>query len=181
MNWIIECLQQLSVNGVQAEDLRNESFLFFIYTVVCVFIKRPVYLLAFFMCFFFINAPIAQSIKEYQVYLLVIVMYSYVFDCCKTNYSKFCCGIIICIAITFSTDAFLYGDGGHYGSSETLIYDYIGSISLFAHILFISSLINYKRIWNNLFSFFSYVEHIENNSYNMQYVLSVIKQKGTFK
>lgn len=61
-------------------------------------------------------------------------------------------------------DAFLYGVGGYYGASETLIYNNIEHIALCAHILFIGSLIPIKRIRDGLRRFFDSVVRITANS-----------------
>ena len=178
---LLECLQQLSVHELSQTTLKNESSLFLLYALVCFLIRKPVYLLAFFMCFFLVNAEITQSIKEYQVYLIIIVIYSFVFDYCSTRYSKYCCVILVFISVVFSVDAFLYGTDGYYGASETVIYNNIDSIALYAHLLFIGSLVYNSRIYNNIQRFLSCVERITHRGYNMQYILFTLNEKGDSK
>ena len=69
-------LASLNAHGLSIQSLKSESSIFFIYILLGVITKRSVYPLAFFMCFLLVNASIFQAIKEYQVYLFVIVMYS---------------------------------------------------------------------------------------------------------
>ena len=171
---ILEWLQQLGAS-VAAEQ--KESSLFFLYVMVCYLIKRPVFLLVFFICNVLINADFAQFIKEYQVYLIVLIMYSYLFNEYKSIYYRVSCGIIIFISLTFSIDGYFYGVGGYHGATETLIYNHLPSVSLYAHLLFISSLVYHGRIRHNLQCIVDFIERITFNSYNMRYILSFIKKR----
>ncbi len=177
---VLSWFQQLNVHALSLADLKSESSLFILYALVCYFIKSPVFLLAFFMCFLLINASFTQGIKEYQVYLIVMVMYSYLYDEYKNYFYKISCGILIFISLVFSIDALLYGLGGYFDEAETVIYNNIGSIALCSHLIFISSLIDHRRIQHYLRSFFDCIERITYNSYNMQYILSTINQKGAY-
>lgn len=162
LEWL-HLLNALDLNQSQT-SLSVANSLFFLYVVLSVLIKRATYLVAFFICVLLIDNKELLILSEYQAYLLMCVIYSYIFEICLTSKSKGCCVIIISITITFATDAFLYGENGYYGASHTLIYNNIEHIALCAHILFICSLVPIERIRNSLRSFIDYVDRVSANS-----------------
>lgn len=161
---LLEWFQQLNAHGLRLTDLKSESSLITAYAVVCFIIKRPIYLLAFFICYIFINAEIMQVISEHQVYLIITVIYSYVFDLCAKKNQKLGCATILLLSLTLAIDSFLYGANGHYGTSETFVYRNIESLALFAHSFFISTLIPVRRILNSLRDFITAIVRITANS-----------------
>ena len=164
MTELLEWFPQLNVHDLKLLDLQSESSIFFIYVILGVIVKRSVYPLAFFMCFLLVNASIFQTVAEWQVYLLVIVIYSYVFDQCPSKQSKYCCVTICLLSLSFSIDAFLYGVNGVYGTSQTLLWESIELLATSAHFLFICSLLPVQRIYNNIRDFFNSIGHITSNS-----------------
>ena len=176
-------LQSLNVYGLSLQNLKSESSIFFIYAVLGVITKRSVYPLAFFMCFLLVNASIFQAIKEYQVYLFVMVIYSYVFNSCPTKQSKYACVTICLISLSFAIDAFLYGVNGYHGTRQTILWESIEYIATCAHLILISSLIPIERIRNNIRNFVNSIGRIALNSdymffcwYNI-YKIQSTKQK----
>ena len=157
-------MQDLNAHGLSLQSLKSESSIFFIYAVLGVITKRPVYPLAFFMCFLLVNASIFQAVKEYQVYLFVIVMYSYVFNYCPTKQSRYSCVTICLISLSFSIDAFLYGVDGYYGTRQTILWENIEYIATCAHLVFISSLVPIERIRDGLRNFINSISRIALNS-----------------
>jgi hypothetical protein len=151
-----------------------EGSLFILYFALLFVTRKPQYLLAFFICNFLINAEVTQFLEEYQVYLIVVVMYSYIFYLCKYIINRLGCSIIIFISMLFAVDAFLYGVNGYYGTSNTLIYNNIGSIAFCAHFIFICSFINHRRIYNYLQRGIDNIERVKNNGYSVKYFISKI-------
>ncbi len=162
---ILEWLQLLNALEKQEQVARNVNNIIFLgYFIVFLMNRKVVYLTAFFMCTISIEAEVMQRLAEYQIYLLCVVIYSYVFDCCKTRKQKFGCVTILLLSIALAVDAFLYGLNGYYGTSETLLYRNIESLALFAHLFFISSFIRYGRIRDSLRNFFASIVRITANS-----------------
>ena len=168
MTELLEWFQQLNAHDLKLLDLQSESSIFFIYAILGVIIKRSVYPLAFFMCFLLVNASIFQNVTEWQVYLLVIVIYSYVFDQCPSKQSKYCCVTICLLSLSFSIDAFLYGVNGFYGTSQTILWESIEYLAAFAHLVFISSFISIERIRQSSRDF---IDSIGRLSLNSDYML----------
>ena len=157
-------LASLNAHGLSLQSLKSESSIFFIYILLGAITKRSVYPLAFFMCFLLVNASIFQSVKEYQVYLFVIVMYSYVFNYCPTKQSRYSCVTICLISLSFSIDAFLYGVDGYHGTRQTILWENIEYIATCAHLIFISSLVPIERIRDGLRDFINSISRIALNS-----------------
>jgi len=131
------------------------SSLFILYVVVCILIKRPVFLLAFLLPELMFNLAIFDKFEGWQLNAIELVIYSYVFERCRTDKSKIACFIICYTALRFGIDDFFYGVNGYYGASETFIYENISLINSCAHVFFISTLISFSRIRNGLRDFFS--------------------------
>jgi hypothetical protein len=161
---LLEWFQQLNAHDLKLADLKSESSIFFVYVILGLFIKRPVLPLAFLSCYILVNGAFFQVIEEYQVYLAVCVIYSYVFEICRTRQSKIACVIILFISMAFAVDALLYGVNGYYGTHQTIIYNNIEYIATCCHIIFISSFISVERILNSLRDFIGSIVRITANS-----------------
>ena len=157
-------LINLNAHGLHLQSLKSESSIFFIYIILGVITKRSVYPLAFFMCFLLVNASVFQAIKEYQVYLFVIVIYSYVFSDCPTKQSKYACVTICLLSLSLAIDAFLYGTDGYYGTRQTILWENIEYLAACAHLVFISSFISIERIRDGLRDFVNSISRIALNS-----------------
>ena len=153
-----------------------EGILFILYFALLFATRKPQYLMAFFLCDFLVIAEVTQFLEEYQVYLISVVIYSYIFNLCKYIINKLGCSIIIFISMLFSVDAFFYGDSGYYGASNTFIYNNIEGIAFCAHFIFISSFINHKRIHNYLQRILDNIERIKGDRYSVRYFISKIYQ-----
>jgi hypothetical protein len=164
---LFEWFQALNVNGLSLTDLKREGSILSAYVILSLFLRKSVFLLAFFMCFLLVNAKAAQAIQEYQVYMITIVIYSYVYQHCKTMFSKYSCVTIMFLSLIFAVDAFLYGANGYYGEDTTLVYQSIGNLALLAHTVFICSLINYKRVQHHLLGFFAHIVRVKAYCYNL--------------
>tara|TARA_R110001606_G_scaffold27768_1_gene88626 strand:- start:7977 stop:8387 length:411 start_codon:yes stop_codon:yes gene_type:complete len=116
------------------------------------------------MCFLLVNASVFQAIKEYQVYLFVIVIYSYVFSDCPTKQSKYACVTICLLSLSLAIDAFLYGTDGYYGTRQTILWENIEYLAACAHLVFISSFISIERIRDGLRDFVNSISRIALNS-----------------
>ena len=74
----------------QSQLVRNVNNLIFIgYLVLFLFNRKVVYFTAFFMCVILIESGVMQQIEEYEVYLLIAILYSYVFVTCKALKNKY--------------------------------------------------------------------------------------------
>jgi len=143
-------LNHLSLN-LQPELVRNASNIIFLgYLLVSVLLRKAVFIAAFFICVLLVDNVYLLKLDEWIMYLTVMVIYLHVFEKCLTNKSKKACGIIICISVALTIDAYYFGVGGIHGASETVIYRNIEYISLWCHLFFINSLIPYSRIRQGL-------------------------------
>ena len=131
------------------------SSLFILYVIVCLMIKRPVFLLAFLLPELMFNLAIFDKFEEWHLNAIELVIYSYIFERCLTKKSKLACVAICYTAFIFGVDSFLYGVNGIYGESQTLIYENISFINSCAHIFLISTLVPIARIRNGLRDFVS--------------------------
>jgi len=146
------------------------SQVFIAYIFLCVFIKRSVFLLAFFISCALFEFSIFDFLAEYQLYMITFIIYSYVFYECKNKISKIGCSGVILLSIALAHDARYYGVGGVYGEYQTVLYDNIESITLAAHIFFICSLIPYRRLRDNLRRISVFVVYMSRNSVAMQFI-----------
>ncbi len=160
----------------QATALSANSELFIAYVALSLIIKRSVFLLAFFISCLLFECGIFDSLKEYQLYLITVVMYSYVFSYCKSLVNRFGCAIILILSFTLAVDAFLFGANGYFTENETFIYDNIYSLALFAHAFFICSFINIKRILDGIRDF---IDHVVSMPPNSAYLLWYCYNKVT--
>ena len=161
----IELCQHLS-NALESQINQNQnqnlhlsvnilSSIFIGYAVLSILTKKSAFLLAFLLCAILQSSSIMQVIDESIVYLLVCVIYSYIFALCRTSFNKLGCVIIIFLAIVLYVDSALFGNAGIYGESQTMVYKMGDYFSLFAHFFFISTFINFTKIRDDLFDFFS--------------------------
>lgn len=148
---LLEWFQLLSDLEKQLEVAKNVNNIIFVaYILLSVCIKRATPLVAFFLSVLLVDNSQLSSISEPNMYLLVCVIYSFVFEICLTRQNKIACGIILLISISFAIDARLYGVGGHYGAKQTILWGNIEYIALCAHSIFISTFISLGRILNSL-------------------------------
>ena len=152
------------IQGASAEAGQGVNSLFIIYVVVCLMIKRPVFLLAFLLPELMFNLSAFDRLEAWHLNAIEMVIYSYVFERCLTKESKIACIIICYTAIHFAIDSYYYGVNGVYGESQTLIYENISTINSCAHILLICTLIPISRIRNSLRDFISGFMRLSANS-----------------
>ena len=173
----IELCQHLSnalesqINQSQSQSLSLSvnilSSIFIGYTVLSILTKKSAFLLAFLLCVFLQGASAMLIVSESVVYLLVFVVYSYVFQICRTSKSKLCCVTILLLSLILYIDTALFGIDGIYGENQTIIYTYGDYFSLLAHFFFICSFINTAKIRDYLRSFTSAFNHLSRSVYYM--------------
>tara|TARA_R110002020_G_scaffold217742_3_gene425519 strand:+ start:581 stop:1126 length:546 start_codon:yes stop_codon:yes gene_type:complete len=137
------------------------------YTVLSILTKRSAFLLAFLLCVFLQSATIMLIVSESVVYLLVFVVYSYVFQICRTSKSKISCVTILLLSLILYIDTALFGIDGIYGESQTIIYEMGDYLSLLAHFFFICSFINTAKIRDYLCGITSAFNHLSRSIYYM--------------
>lgn len=137
------------------------------YAVLSILTKKSAFLLAFLLCVFLQSASAMLIISEPVVYLLVFVVYSYILQICLTNKSKWCCGIVLLTSFVFYLESALFGLNGIYGIHQTLIYAISEYISLFAHLFFICSFIDFAKIRNSLRDFIGSIASVSRGIYSM--------------
>jgi len=143
------------------------SELLLAYLIVCVIIKKPAYMLAFFMSCMLFEMSLFDQLSEASLYLMTFAIYSYlIFDMRCNMKVTIACGIMIILSITLSYDAYFYGIGGKYGASDTFVYNNIEHLALCAHIILISSLISYRRITHCLRDVFNAIRDMSSYSAN---------------
>ena len=163
--WIILFLgQNASDLAVHNQSLNVNNNLFIPYLIISLLLKRSSYMAAFFMSCMLFEMEFFNGVYEFNLYLLTFAFYSYVIVNCKTNKSIAACGIILFLSITFAIDSALYGEHGYYGARETIIYNNIEYLSLYAHIIFIYTLIPFRRIEGYLRSCVASLLHMSRNS-----------------
>jgi len=164
---VLALWQIQSVNAVAGQSLNS---IIFLYVVLCCIIKRPVFLLAFLIPEFMFSAAAFDFMTTGQLYTMEIIIYSYIFPRCPTNRTKVFCSVIMLTALLFGYDNFFYGINGYYGKSQTVVYQNIEYINLFAHIFFISSFVSIGRVRDGLRRFINDVVRIAANSDYMHIV-----------
>lgn len=174
---LLEWLQLLNDLENQLELAKNlNNIIFCFYILLCICIKKATPLVAFFLSVLLVDNTYLSTISEANMYLLVCVIYSFVFEICNTKKSKISCAIILLISISFAIDARMYGVDGYYGEQQTIIWSNIEYIALCAHSIFVSSFISVRRIQNSLRGFFRAIGGL---SLNNDYIL--ICWYNTFK
>ena len=174
---LLEWLQLLNDLEKQLEVAKNVNNIIFIgYVVLSICIKKATPLVAFLLSVLLVGNDILLSIDEVNMYLLVCVMYSFVFEICLTRQSKLACVIILLISMSFAIDARLYGASGYYGEQQSLIWNNIEYIALCAHFIFISSFVSFSGIRNSLRNFINSIGRLSlNNDYMFIYWYNVSK------
>ena len=167
---ILEWFQLLNAQELSllVQNPRNQnSELFIAYVILSILIKKPSYLAAFFMSCMLFELPVFAPLSEASLYLLTFVIYSYViFDIACNSRATIACGIILILSITMAYDAYHYGANGIYGTHETIIYNHIEHLALYAHAIFICTLIPYRRISDSLRRYLNTFMLITRNSVN---------------
>jgi len=158
---ILELWQIQSVNAVVGQNANN---LLFLYIILCCIIKRSVFLLAFLLPELLINLSMFDSLSEWHIAAIEVIIFSYVFDVCDNSKSKAGCCLVITQAIIIMFDSYFYGAGGAHGEHKTIVYNNIESISLCVHVFFILTLIPFKRIRDDTYNFIDSVMRISLNS-----------------
>ncbi len=129
----------------------NNTELLIVYVLLSLFIKKPQLLGAFFVSCLLFEWSLFDSLKEYQLYLITFLIYSYVITnrvfSAKTNLA---CALMCFLCLLFACDAALYGLNGIYGESETIVYKNIERLFVCSHSLIIASFVDIKRIENGL-------------------------------
>ncbi len=144
-------IQAKLMTSLNSLSLSTDIFFIVVYTVLALSTKRSLPLAAFFMSALLMELALFDVVREYQLYLLTFVIYSYVITRHYMLFKqKFACGIILILTVIFSYDSFMYGVGGYIGEYKTLIWHNIENLAICAHILFIASFINARRISNNI-------------------------------
>ncbi|QDP52060.1 MAG: hypothetical protein Unbinned706contig1000_4 [Prokaryotic dsDNA virus sp.] len=163
---ILEWFPLLSESALQLIPARSaNSELLAAYLIVSIIIKRASFLAAFFISCMFMEMSLFDPLSEASLYLLTFATYSYVISCnALTFYQKLACGIILILSITLAYDAYFYGMDGIYGAHETIVYNNIEYLALYAHIIFICSLIPYRRIGDSIRHCVNSIVHYTRNS-----------------
>lgn len=121
-------------------------------------------------CFVLFPHP---KIAEYEVYIVIFVMWSVI---CQTLHKEYLnnkckkitvvsCVIICLLSIAYALDVYLYGDAGIYGTRKTYLYNHLEYIALFAHLLFVTSFINISKSRNGIRDLLSRIRSFSANSY----------------
>lgn len=144
---ILELCQFQSANVLAG---RSVSSLFIAYAILCYFIKRPVFLLAFLLPELMINLSLFDKVPEWSISAIEFSLYTYAFEKCLATKSKIACFIMCYTSFMFGLDSYYYGVNGIYGARETAIYQNVGFIGTCSHIFLIYTLIPFRRIWDGL-------------------------------
>ena len=166
LQWILIFLQtSVSELAKQNPSQSVNSLILFAYMVLSISLKRPSLMMAFFMSCMLFDMRLFDPLSEASLYLLTFVIYSYViFDIACNRRATIACGIILTLSITMAYDAYHYGANGVYGTHETIIYNHIEHLALYAHIIFICSLIPYRRIGDSIRHCVNSIVHYTRNS-----------------
>lgn len=162
---ILEWFPLLNASVLEQNQLSVNSYLLLAYLIVCVIIKKPSFMLAFFMSCMLFEMELFDKLSEASLYALTFSIYSYaIFVIPCNNKVTIACGIILALTIIFGVDAYFYGIKGIYGAHETVIYNNIERLALYAHIILISALTPYRRISNSLRRFIASIVYVKSNS-----------------
>ena len=141
------------------------SLIFITYGIVSLFNRKPSYMAAFFISCMMFEHSFFDGISECSLYLMTFVLYSFLVKfICESKETDIACmgGCVICLVLAY--DSFFYGIDGYYGATETIVYDHIEHISLYAHIFLISTLINFKRVQHCIRGFIVSILYMSRNS-----------------
>lgn len=164
---MIELLNLWQLQSVNVAAEQNVNSLFIIYVILSLIINRPSLLMAYLFSEALFQLSFFDSLSEWNLYAIECIMYTYVFSSLSTVKSKYACSLIIAFTIYFIFDAYYYGDGGEYGSCETILYKNIESVFTFAHLFFICSFISFGGIRDALRDFFGIATGVSRDSYNL--------------
>ena len=127
------------------------TWLFVVYAIVSICIKKPQLLSAFFMSCLLFECSFFDSFSEGQLYLITFIIYSYVMFCNGFNADTRAACVIMCLlCVVLAYDAAFYGVEGFYGAHETVVYNNIEHLVICCHILIIYSTIKIGAIRNNI-------------------------------
>lgn len=178
---ILEWLELLSANVRSSNGLANA--LFILYVIVSILIKKSRYIVAFFLSIFIVECSFFDLMQEYQIYLTCFIVYSYVSCYAHTLKVKYACGIMCLLDLILMYDALKYGINGTHGELETVIYQSIEYLAFSAHLIIISALLPFGRIYDSACDLFSNAFRVKSDSshvpffwYNIHKVQST-KQK----
>jgi hypothetical protein len=168
LQWILIFLQtSVSELAKQNPSQSVNSLILFAYMVLSISLKRPSLMMAFFFSCMLFEMRLFDPLSEASLYLLTFAIYSYVIACNGlTLKQRIACGIILTLSITLAYDAYYYGMDGIYGTHETILYGNIEHLALYAHLIFIGSLIPYRRIGDSLRRYIDSFMLIARNSAN---------------
>lgn len=163
---ILEWFPLLSESVLQLVPPRSaNSELLLAYLILSVLTKRAAYLAAFFMSCMLFEAEMFDALSEADLYLLTFAMYSYViFDIACNRKAVIACGILLALSIILAYDAYHYGIEGIYGAHETVVYNNIEHLALYAHIIFISTLTPFGRIGDSIGRFVAFIVRVKSDS-----------------
>jgi hypothetical protein len=166
---LLEWLQLLNDLEKQLEVAKNVNNIVFVgYVLVAIIAKKAAPLAAFLFCILLVGNSQLLVVSEFNMYLFVMVIYSYIFNDCDKKQSKYACVTICLLSLSLAIDAFLYGTNGYYGTNQTILWESIEYLAAFAHLIFISSFISIERFRQSLRDFIDSVSRI---SFNSDYML----------
>ena len=144
---ILEWLHLLSAN---ARSSNVNDWVFILYIITAILIKKSRYLLAFSFSVLLIELSLFDGLQEYQIYLTDFVVYSYVSYYAHSLKVKNACGIMCLLDLILMNDALKYGVNGTHGELKTVIYQNIEYLAFSANLLIISSLLPLGRIYDSI-------------------------------
>jgi hypothetical protein len=144
-----------------------EDLLFILYVAVSIGVRKSRYLLAFSFSMLLVTCSLFDSIQEYQLYLTIFIVYSYV--CLHSDNKRIfiSCGIMCLLDLLLAYDAFYYGIGGTHGANKTFVYKNIEYFAFSANILIILSLVSFGRIYDCLCNMLDHAFGLKTDSFNM--------------
>ena len=171
MDELMLCLYQLSGpnESLVIANLSVNS-LFFTYAILALITKEVAYLAAFFA------ACLAVSviyITDYQVYLVDLIIYSYIYFYAKNYKTKLACVIIMLLDLGMATDAIVYAE------TQTILYNNIEHLALLSHLLLIASIIPFQCIRICMADFFNSLRNIQ--TVNYFFVVFWYNNKNTYQ
>jgi hypothetical protein len=147
--------------------INSTKILFALYALTGLLNKKPQLTAAFFISCLIFECSFFDIFSEAQLYLLTFVTYTYVMTCNVFSVkTKLACVIMCLITLLFAYDAAFYGVNGFYGESKTFVWHNIERFAVCCHTIIILSVINFKRIYNNIKSFCSSIIYMSRNSVN---------------
>ncbi len=164
---IFQWVLQENASALAAARNNATNLLLLSYFICSIFTKKPQLLAAFFISCLFFECSLFDFYSEAQLYLLTFIVYSYVMSCNVFSIkTKLACGIMCLLALVFAYDAAFYGVNGFYGARETVIYNNIEHLFICCHTIIILSVVDLRRIYNNIKSFCGSIVYMSRNSVN---------------